>query len=185
MPGTQYAALASFATDAAARGRLNDALSDAAGDVQDLSEADRAAVQRVDRASAGDATRHSRGHVVDANLQVPAAGRGSTLGVLRQAFPPGTEVSFDRFTGTAHTMHETDPDSGAGTMPVLEMQTRRGIYLGRSDSVDDTTHLLPRGMRFRVVSSPHQAAYRKADGTIGRRPVIQLQDIDSGPASQE
>jgi hypothetical protein len=53
------------------------------------------------------------------------------------------------------------------------------MYLGRSDSVDDTTHLLPRGMRLRVVGS-HLTRYRRPDGTDGRRRIIQLVDTDGG-----
>jgi hypothetical protein len=50
------------------------------------------------------------------------------------------------------------------------------MYLGRSDSVDDTAHLLPRGMRLRVAGS-HQGNYQRPDGSTGRRLVIQLTDI--------
>jgi hypothetical protein len=73
-------------------------------------------------------------------------------------------------------MHEVEPPGGGETMPVLEIQTRRGMYLGRSDSLDDTTHLLPRGLRLRVVDI-HEAVFERPDGTLGRRPVVQLRDI--------
>jgi hypothetical protein len=59
---------------------------------------------------------------------------------------------------------------------VFEIETDRGMYLGRSDKVDDTAHLLPRGMRFEVVSAG-QGRYRRPDGTIGRRMIVQLRDI--------
>ncbi|MGW4339149.1 hypothetical protein ACWEK5_41075 [Rhodococcus koreensis] len=34
---------------------------------------------------------------------------------------------------------------------VFEIETGRGMCLGRSDTVDDTAYLLPRVMRFEVV----------------------------------
>jgi len=45
------------------------------------------------------------------------------------------------------TMHEIEPPGAGepGRVPVLEIQIRRGICLGRSDSMDDTSHLLPQG----------------------------------------
>ena len=60
---------------------------------------------------------------------------------------------------------------------VFEVATRRGAYLGASDSLDDTRHLLPRSMRLRVVG--HQlATYVRPDGSTGKRYVVQVQDLD-------
>jgi hypothetical protein len=174
---TEYRALSRLVTDAAARARINDALSDAAGDVQQLPDAARAEVQRVDRAIAAYERRSDRGHRVYVNLEMPeAAGGGHPLGVAQAYFPVGTTIALDRFTGGAHTMHEVEPPGGGEEMPVLEIATRRGMYLGRSDSLDDTTHVLPRGLRARVVGF-HHAVFVRPDGTPGRRPVMQLQDI--------
>jgi hypothetical protein len=177
MPQTQYDTLRRLVADPRRRAALNNAVSDAAGDVQQLSDRDRAAVQRADRAIQAYERAGNRGHVLYANLELPAAAAaGHPVGRLRASFPPGTVIAFDRFTGTAHTLHEVEPPSGGESMPVFEIQTRRGMYLGRSDSVDDTTHLLPRGLRLRVESC-HEAAYRRPDGSIGRRPVIQVLDL--------
>ena len=139
----------------------------------------RAEVQRADRAIQAYERRSNRGHVVYVNVQLPGPLQGGDpVGVARSfPLPPGTVVEFDRFTGAAHTMHEVEPaDGGEGTL-VLEVQTRRGMYAGRSDSLDDTTHLLPRGLRLRVAGEAHRATYRRPDGTTGRRPVIQLLDM--------
>jgi hypothetical protein len=174
---TEYHALHRLVTDPAARARLNDALSDAAGDVQQLPDGARAQVQRVDRAIAAYERSSDRGHRVYVNLEMPdAVGGGHPLGVARAYFPVGTTISLDRFTGGAHTMHEVEPPGGGESVPVLEIATRRGVYLGRSDSLDDTTHVLPRGFRARVVGF-HTAVFERPDGTLGRRPVMQLQDI--------
>lgn len=179
MPDTQYRALGQLVTDPAHRTRLNNALSDAAGDVQELPDAYRTAVQRTDRAIAQYEHANTRGHVVYANLEMPdAVPAGHTLRVLREYFQPGTVISFDRFTGAAHQLHEIEPAHDPGGVPAFEIQTRRGIYLGRSRSADDTTHVLPRGLRTSVVSV-HEAAYLRPDGTRGTRPVIQLIDLDA------
>jgi len=84
-------------------------------------------------------------------------------------------LDFDRFTMTTHTIHQLDSTMTEHDI-VFEIETDRGMYLGRSDKVDDTAHLLPRGMRFEVVSAG-QGRYRRPDGTIGRRMIVQLRDI--------
>ncbi len=55
---------------------------------------------------------------------------------------PGSTVAFDQFTLTRHNLHET-PGHDSARHVVFEVVTSRGMYLGRSDSVEDTTHLLP------------------------------------------
>ncbi|MFF2027530.1 hypothetical protein [Rhodococcus koreensis] len=45
-----------------------------------------------------------------------------------------------------------DPTVGERDV-VFEIETDRGMYVGRSDTVGDTAHLLPRGMRFEVISA--------------------------------
>jgi len=148
LPDTGYRALQRLVADRKHRAALNGALSRVAGDVQQLTDADRAEVQRVDRAIAAYERRNDRGHRVYVNLEFDEAiGGGHPLGVAGTYFPAGTVIELDRFTGAAHTMHEVEPPSGGESVPVLEIQTRRGMYLGRSDSMDDTTHLLPRGLR--------------------------------------
>jgi hypothetical protein len=177
LPQTQYEALRDLVSDPAFRRRINDALSAAAGDAQQLEEAQRVAVQRADRAIQAYERSSGRGHVIYANLELPEPLAGADpIGVARSFLPAGSVVEFDRYTGAAHTMHEVEPAGGADRVPVLEIQTRRGMYLGRSDSLDDTTHLLPRGLRLRVTGS-HEVTFRRPDGTTARRPVIQLRDL--------
>jgi hypothetical protein len=176
LPDTGYHAVASLVTDTGYRGQLNDALSDVGGDAQQLDDADRVLVQRVDRAIQAYERGSNRGHVVYVNMRLPAELAGmDPVGAARSYLPAGTIVELDRFTGGAHCMHEIEVDGG-DRVPVLEIQTRRGAYLGRSDSLDDTAHLLPRGMRLRVTAA-HVARYERRDGSLGRRPVIQLVDL--------
>ena len=66
---------------------------------------------------------------------------------------------------------------------VFEISTRRGVYLGHSDSQDNTAHLLPRGMAFEVIGT-HEATWRAPDGTSGTRVVVQLRDITPEPTEQ-
>lgn len=180
LPRTQYDAVRGVLTDRGAWTTTNNALADATGDVQMLTDKQRQQVQRIDRAIQAYERANDRGHVVYCNWEPPASvNRANIVGFLNNQLPPGTTVEFDRFTATAHTMHEVEvPESSGRPVPVFEIQTRRGLYLGRSDSVDDTRHLLPRGMSL-TVAGQHTATYQRPDGTTGTRLVVQL--IDTTP----
>lgn len=182
LPLTQYRATSRLVGDPDRWRSLNGALSDAVGDVQDLDDRQRAEIQRVDRAVQAYERANDRGHVIYSNVEMPAEiNPGRLDGYLRYGFKPGTVICFDRFTAGAHTLHEVEPDPAtADRTAVFEIQTRRGMYLGRSDSMDDTAHLLPRGMRLRVAGA-HLARYRRPDGTTGSRHVVQLVDADPRP----
>lgn len=178
LPDTQYAAVSSLVGRPDRWQQLNDELSEATGDVQALSDTSRTTVQRVDRAVQAYERTNDRGHVVYSNVQLPPMINHTNLpGFVQRNFAPGEVLSFDRFTAGAHTMHELEPvDDVAGRTAVFEVQTRRGMYLGRSDSTDNTAHLLPRGLQLRVVGT-HLASYQRPDGSTGQRHVIQLIDI--------
>lgn len=177
LPQTQHTAMTRLVTDDAHWKRTNDAVSDAAGDIQQLPDTQIAQVQRIDRAIMAYERANDRSHVVYCNMTLPRAINTSNLnGFLRNTFRPGSTVAFDRFTAGAHTMHEIertnlDPQRTA----VFEIQTRRGAYLGHSTSSDDTAHLLPRGTQYRIVGT-HTATYRRPDGSTGHREVIQITD---------
>lgn len=185
MPNTQYEAQARLVTDPARWRATNDALSAAAGDVQELPEAEQARLRRIDRSIQAYERGNDRGHVVYANVQMPPQINRSNLSrFLERNFAPGDEVAFDRYTVGTHQLHETTAHAGedtAGRVAVFEIQTRRGAYLGHSDSQDDTAHLLPRGMTF-AVAGVHQATYAAPDGTTGTRMVVQLRDTTPEPA---
>ena len=87
---------------------------------------------------------------------------------------PGATVAFDQFTLTRHNLHET-PGHDSSRHVVFEVVTSRGMYLGRSDSVEDTTHVLPRGMQFDVASAEH-VAYATRSGGFNERVVLQLRE---------
>lgn len=177
LPATQFTAVDQMITDSGHWRRTNDALSDAAGDVQQLDDTQMARVQRVDRAIMAYERASNRSHVVYANVRLPPAINASNMdGFARNTFPAGTEVCFDRFTAGAHNLHQMErTDRDADRTAAFEIQTRRGAYLGRSTSSDNTSHLLPRGLQLRVVGT-HTARYTRPDGTIGQRQIIQLTD---------
>lgn len=157
---------------------LNDALSEAAGDRQMLTDAQQQQLGRVDRAiQRAERDNDGRGHVVYLNVRAPHfINRSNAEGYAANQFSPGSTVEFDRYSGAAHNLHEieTSPSVASRTI-AFEIQTRRGLYLGGSHKVDDTGHLLPRGMRLRVAGS-HRATYERPDGTRGERVVVQLVD---------
>lgn len=178
MPLTQLVAMKDLVGSKQRWCDINDAMSAHTGDVDELSERDQERVRRADRAIQAYERMNDRGHVVYTNVQLPPAiNSGNMAGWLRNNFEPGRRFAFDRYTFSTHQLHETAADGpDTGRTVVFEMQTRRGAYLGRSDKVDDTGHLLPRGMEFEVVGY-HEASYRAPDGTTGTRTVVQLRDV--------
>lgn len=156
---------------------LNDRLSAAVGDRQNLDEKDQQLVGRLDRTIQRFERDSDRGHVVYVNMQTPSFINRSNLGgFAANQFKPGTVVEFDRYSVGAHNLHEVEPEASEAHRTVaFEIQTRRGMYLGGSSRVDDTSHLLPRSPRMVAVGS-HTATYERPDGTTGERVVVQLVD---------
>lgn len=185
MPDAQYIAYRQLLTDPDRWRSMNDALSANTGDVQSLDERDQRELKRVDRAIQAYERNNDRGHVVYANVAMPSPINHSNIRqFVGRNFMPGDRVEFDRYTYGTHQLHETSRDAAgdtAGRVAVFEIQTRRGTYVGHSDSQDDTAHLLPRGMQFEVLGS-HQATYQAPDGSTGTRTVIQLRDTTDEPA---
>lgn len=151
--------------------RVNQELHTAAGDVQRLSDNDRKTVQRMDRTIQSYERINDRTHTVYVAVQLPDNHSDVRSDEdLPDTLQPGARLAFDQFTIARHSLHET-PGHDSRRHVMLEITTSRGMYLGRSDSLDDTTHLLPRGMQFEVVAAD-TAPY--ADGAKGfqEHPVI-------------
>ena len=188
MPDAQYEAQRRLATDPQRWARLNNELSDAVGDMQCLSDIDQQYLRRVDRSIQAYEQANDRGHVVYANVAMPPQINHSNLdGFVAHNFRAGDRLSFDRYTAGTHQLHETTRHAAgdtAGRVAVFEIQTRRGAYLGHSDSRDSTGHLLPRGMTFEVLGT-HQARYATPDGETGTRVVVQLRDTTPEPANDK
>lgn len=170
LPRIGYRAVHELIGDPARWEETGQALTDVRGDAQHLDLDVRARVQRVDRAIRTAEAASDRDHVLYCGVRLPAA-----VGGVPKDLRPGTVVEFDRFTMTTHTVHQLDSHLQSGDV-VFEISTGRGMYLGRSDKIDDTTHLLPRGIRLQVVSAG-EGRYRRPDGSIGRRIIVQLADI--------
>lgn len=185
MPTAQYESQRRLMTNPDRWRAVNDALSEHTGDVQALTDRDQADLKRIDRSIQAYERVNDRGHVLYANVAMPPQINHSNLrGFVEHNFVPGDRVAFDRYTAATHQLHETSQYAAgdtAGRVAVFEMQTRRGAYLGHSDSQDNTAHLLPRGMDLEVVGA-HETAYQAPDGSTGTRVVVQLRDVTPEPA---
>jgi hypothetical protein len=176
-PASQHAAIASMLTDAdpGEWRRINGALHHFAGDAQQLTDHDRAKVQRLDRAIQTYERLNDRTHRVYVAVKLPDTHRDVAKPEDVPAnLQPGSTIAFDQFTLTRHNLHES-PGHDSNRHVVFEVMTSRGMYLGRSDSMEDTTHLLPRGMQFDVVSAEH-VAYATQSGGFNERVVLQLRE---------
>ncbi|WP_237112864.1 hypothetical protein [Mycobacteroides abscessus] len=156
--------------------RINRSLHRAAGDVHQLPDADRVTVQRLDRAIQSYERLNDRTHKVYVAVQLPDTHRDIRgLRDLPTTMRPGAGIAFDQFTMTRHNLHET-PGHDSDRHVVFEIATERGMYLGRSDSVEDTTHILPRGMNFQVTSAEY-VTYQSPAGGFGERIVLQVREL--------
>lgn len=184
-PASQHRAVQTMLTDENPEPwcRINRELHIAAGDAQQLSSVDRVTVQRLDRCIQSYERINDRTHKVYVAAELPGTVRDVVHEEdLPQSLQPGAVVEFDQFTLTRHNLHET-PGHTDHRQVVFEVATSRGMYLGRSDSVEDTHHLLPRGMSFDVVGAS-VAPYATGPGSFGERLIVQLRERDStGPGS--
>lgn len=173
LPRVQYKAMSGLISDPDTWISVGTALTEVGGDAQLLDDRARAHVQRIDRAIQAAERENDRGHVVYCAVSLPHE-QPEEAKNLPDTLQPGSRIEFDRYTMTTHAIHELDPVIGEQEV-IFEMETARGMYLGRSDGGDDTAHLLPRGMQWEVVSS-HDGRYRRPDNTYGRCRIVQLRD---------
>lgn len=148
--------------------RLNDALSEHVGDIDELSLRDRARVRQLDRAIRQYEECNDRKHVVYTGIKLPP-------GLGFQQLKPGTQVVFDRFTMTRHNLHEVS-DLVGDDVCVVEIATHRGLYCAGPGETH-TSHLLPRAMRYEVAETFESIAV-SPDGTRTNRKVIRLTPIE-------
>lgn len=176
-PAAQQRAVRSMLTeeDPAEWRRINGALHHGAGDVQQLSDTDRAKVQRLDRVIQSYERENDRSHTVYVAVKLPDT-VGDIAGErdLPDSLRPGSAVAFDQFTIARHSLHEA-PGHDSSRYVMFEITTARGMYFGHSDSVEDTTHVLPRGLLCEVVSAG-AAIYDNGSGGYGTRLVLQLRE---------
>ncbi|TKV35395.1 hypothetical protein CFA71_24350 [Mycobacteroides abscessus subsp. bolletii] len=178
-PASQLDAVRTVLTDedSASWRQINRRLHRAAGDVHQLDEAERKTVQRLDRAIQSYERLNDRSHTVYVSVELPSNHRDvrSDRDLPASLFPGG-RVSFDQFTVARHSLRET-PGHDSRRHVMFEISTSRGMYFGRSDSIEDTTHLLPRGMNFQVVAVD-SAPYESGPHSFSEHPVVvQLREI--------
>ena len=195
-PKTSARALEQLITepDAATWQRMNSLLSRVTGNVQYLEPRDRKLVQRVDRLIQAYERDSDRGHVVYVVARLPFSAPVDSPDKVPVTLLPGARLSFDQFTMGFHTLEEATTHARASvqegdhehTTVVLEVETARGIYLGRSDSVPDTAHLLPRGLALQVQAidpaAPHPATI-DGDG-FAESLLVQCTDSPRSPDYQ-
>lgn len=162
--------------------RVNAGLHGAAGDVHALEKKDREVAQRLDRAIQSYEELNDRTHTVYVGVRLPE----KTPSVFDQRDLPaglrvGSRIAFDQFTPATHNLHEL-PGHDDQQVVVLEITTSRGMYMGRSGTGNDTSHLLPRGMHLRLTSAA-VVPYDTPDG-FGERLLVQAQDLFGEAASR-
>lgn len=175
MPATQIGAQRDLVTRPDVWQDVNDQLSEHAGDLQALPERDQEHLRRVDRSIQAYERANDRGHVVYVPVQLPHYINSSNLdGFVKNNFGEGS-FAFDRYTVGTHQLHEAVEGYPGGGMAYLEIPTRRGAYLGRSDRMDNTKHLLPRSMTGEYVGAG-RVSYTDRQGKRGSVMVIQARD---------
>ncbi|OKH80179.1 hypothetical protein EB73_34005 [Mycobacterium sp. SWH-M3] len=175
-PDSQKQAVRSMLTDddPAEWRRINGALHRAAGDVQELSDKDRAKVQRLDRLIQSYERENDRTHTVYVAVELPDTHHDvKDIDHLPANLRPGQKLTFDQFTIARHSLHET-PGHDSHRHLMFEITTSRGMYFGRSDTVEDTTHVLPRGLPCEV-AAVGQATYENGS-SYGTRFILQLRE---------
>jgi len=176
-PATQREAVRTLLTndDPAEWRRINGALHYAAGDVQKLDDKDRATVQRLDRVIQSYEQANDRTHTVYVAVKLPDTHRDiSSPRELPPNLSPGAKVTFDQFTIARHSLHEV-PGADSDRYLTFELTTSRGMYFGHSDSVEDTTHVLPRGISGEIAAA-ESAPYDNGRGGWATRLVLQLRE---------
>ncbi|CAM3304047.1 hypothetical protein [Tsukamurella hominis] len=144
------------------------------GNVQDLEPDDRREVQRLDRAIQSYERENDRDHVVYFAVRMPRTidpilNKKDLPATMRE----GERATLDQFTLAAHDPAEL-PGNDDGRYVIVEMVTNRGLYLGRSDTIADSTHLLPRGMDIEFGKAAQAPVFSGVQ--VGRRMVVQARE---------
>lgn len=177
----RYQAVATLTEDRDTWKSLNGGLARNLGDVQALSKADQTRIQRVDRTIQAYEAGNDRGHRVYANVRLNRGINASNVeGFLDHNLEVGSTVYFDQYTAGSHNMHEIESKLKNGRDVVVEIHTRRGMFIGAPGNAQSNGHLLPRGMKLEVAGF-NQVTYTRPDGTRGQRMCIQLLDNDAEP----
>ena len=179
MPAVRYEATRTLMGDKRVWEQTNSALSDVAGDAVELDDEQRKFVQRVDRGIQRYERNSGRGHVVYVSVSVPE--KVLNPRDLPSTLHPGSVISFDRFTGATHSLHELDGTCQPSDV-VFEIRTDRGMYVGSSGRGANSHHLMPRGIQLQVLGA-HFAPYERPGQPPSERLIVQLVDFTPSPPS--
>lgn len=163
--------------------RLNMRLAETIGDTTKLSSYEARRVRRLDRAISDIEGNNKRQHLVYTPLFAPGGDRQGLLDHFKETLEKNEQRApeeqrtedFDRYVVADHNIANLDRFPSE---IVAEIRTTRGGYIGGSDTVAEAEHILPRGMRYKVVAVQEGVQYLRPDGSMGRRTVVQLEDIN-------
>lgn len=173
MPKTTQRAVHRLLNNDSEWAEINAALTANQGEANAVSDKHRAELHRVDRFIAEQEKRSGREHNVYVPLKLPE--KVESARDVGSQVPARSLAAFDKYAAGKHSLHELDEVEGHSGV-ALEIQTRRGAYIGHSDSMDDTSHLLPRGMRLRIVGT-RRVTYETPLGERRSTLVIQARDL--------
>lgn len=178
MSKTRFKRVERLLSDRERFNQANDALTTALGQQSELPENTRRFVQAMDRACSAYEAENPRTHILYTTLEAPYDHGSSRAAVLRRlqemVGEEGGHLSFDGFIPATHSLAEV-PDSRE---IVLEIRTRSGMYVGKSDSLPDANHMIGRGRKLRPVGDGFQEVeFIRPDGTRDKRTVFQVEDI--------
>lgn len=159
----QHREMKALISDPAQWDRINDQLSDMTGDIETLSKKDQQSIRRIDRAISRGESFNERQQVVYIAFNLPPDADEEQLA-------SGT-FTLDRYT--VGTMNLADvPDESTH---VLELPTRRGLYMGQSAGGTDSSYLLPRGLFFET-EAVYEGTWVDNAGERGNRRIIRIKE---------
>lgn len=175
MSKTRYRRVQQMVSDRERFNDVNTALNLTVGRRSELPENLRRYVDSMDRSISTYEDSNDRTHIVFSTLEAPFD-HGSSRAAVRRRLDEMIDtgegrLEFDGYIPATHDLSQV-PDSHE---VVLEIRTRAGMYLGKSDSLPDANHLIGRGHALRPVAK-HEVQYQRPDGTRGRRTVYQMED---------
>lgn len=175
LPGTRARVVAGVVENGENFDRLNNELRDVQGTRSSLSRPQQQVVARVDRAIQDFERTNEREHIVYSTLLAPKGterSREALRNSLTRMVGNKETLTFDGYIASTHNLNTMDDSPEI----VMEIQTRSGAYMGTSDSKPDAGHVIGRGRTLQPVDV-YEAEYEKADGTTGRRWIVQMRDV--------
>lgn len=101
---------------------------------------------------------------------------------IRDNMPTGATVQMDQYVSTSFDPRIALDFAQRGDVGdiVLEIRARRGAYINPSDfglDLEESELLLPRNSKFRVLRTVTDVPFRRYDGSVVRKTVVQLEQL--------